>query len=133
MKLELYEIRAKLSDMFANVLPPLIITAKHMKDKDKAEEIIKYCKKIDSLTSSLHRLLPREVEADDKVIHALTGASNEDIDPLSLEDLIKNLDNEISKAGEALILAGVKENKSTWKRDNGAKLHVIDGGKKDEK
>lgn len=133
MILEMYEVREKLSDLFANVLPPLVQTAEHMTDGELAQTVIYYCKEIDALTSRLHRVLPREVEVRDEALKVMLGVGEDEVET-GLERLIRDI-QETDKAlnGKGRAPVGSKDPfQKVWTRDNGARLQLIAGGKKDE-
>lgn len=132
MILEMYDVREKLSDLFVNVLPPLVKTAEYMKDEAVAQAILYYCKEIDSLLSKLHRILPREVEVQDVALKAMLGVEEDEIET-SLEKLIRdiqNTDGAINNKEESPV-----ESKDPFKRirtlDNGMQLKLITGGKQE--
>jgi len=132
MKLEMYDVRAALSEMFVNILPPLKETAEYMVDTDTAQKILYYCSEIDTLTSRLHRLLPREVEVPEGTVEKMLGLEEDEIET-GLEALIKNIqDTDEAINGKDGHPIGIKDpfaNK-VWHR-NGRQLKLITGGKKE--
>ena len=104
MKLEMYEIRSELSNMFANILPPSKATAEKMVEEETGKRLIALCDQVDSLLFDLHRLLPREVEVVESVINSKEDRS------IGIKDPLAN---------------------KVWHR-NGHQLKLITGGKKEE-
>jgi hypothetical protein len=67
MKLEMYVVRSELSNVFANVLPPLKRAAEKMVEEETGKKLAALCDQVDSLLFNLHKLLPREVEIVESV------------------------------------------------------------------
>ena len=134
MKLEMYEIRSELSNMFANILPPLKATAEKMVEEETGKRLIALCDQVDSLLFDLHRLLPREVEVVESAVKEMLGLTEEDEIETGLEQLIKDIQgtNEAvnSKEGRPIGIKDPFANK-VWHR-NGCQLKLLTGGKKEE-
>jgi len=134
MKLEMYDIRAALSEMFVHILPPLKETSTYMVDAPMADAISTLCDQLDPLLAQLHRLLPREVEVVEDAVEKMLGLEEGEMET-GLERLIKDIQNMSDDlTGKEPVEPGSKLNleKKVWTRDNGAQLKLIAGGKKEE-
>lgn len=133
MKLELYDVRSKLSDMFANILPPLKATAENMVEEEIGKRIISLCDQADSLLFDLHKLLPREVEVLEGTVEKMLGLTEEDEILTGFEQLVKDIqDTDEAINGKKDVSFGGKDpfNNKVWHR-NGRQLKLINGRKKE--
>lgn len=133
MKLEMYDIRAALSEMFVNILPPLKETSAYMVDTHTATKIAVLCAQLDPLLARLHRILPREVEVPEGTVEKMLGLEEDEVET-EFEALVRDIqetDNAINNKEGCPI--GIKDpfaNK-VWHR-NGRQLKLIAGGKREE-
>jgi hypothetical protein len=134
MKLEMYDVRAALSEMFVNILPPLKEAAEYMMDTHTADKIMVLCERLDPLLARLHRILPREVEVPEGTVEKMLGLEEDEMET-SFEKLIKDIqetDDAINgKKTESGPRCVFNSKDKAWHR-NGRQLKLIVGGKEEE-
>ena len=107
MKLEMYVVRSELSNMFANVLPPLKRAAEKMVEEEAGKKLVALCDQADSLLFNLHKLLPREVEIIDVI---------EDKEDASVDKVWHRNGRQLK------LINGGKEDEGPFAKDKGEKL-----------
>lgn len=128
MKLEMYDIRDKVSDIFVHILPPLKQTAELMVDKEIGSKLLYLCEQADKIMFALHRALPREVEVLDNALVEMLGLKEDEMEVETdvnsmLTDVLKQMCDTLGTRDDA--------NKNVWHR-NGRQLRLINGNKREK-
>ena len=133
MKLEMYDIRDKVSDIFVHILPPLKQTAELMVDKEIGSKLLYLCEQADKIMFALHRALPREVEVLDNALVEMLGLKEDEMEVETdvnsmLTDVLKQMCDTLGTRDDARngrqlrLINGNKREKGQFAKDKGEQL-----------